>query len=197
MIKFSRDAAKILQEKQEAAERDDLLLRIEIVGRTQDDFQYRLIFLPKDLKAADDLEVEIEGLHMLVDPFSAAYLDGARVEFVQQNGGGGFKIDNPNPLWHEPLGATVQSIIDAQINPSIATHGGFVQLRDVKNDVAYISMGGGCQGCGMADVTLRHGVEKMIKETVPSIKAVVDTTEHALGENPYFQTEQAGDSPLS
>jgi Fe/S biogenesis protein NfuA len=197
MINFSPEAAKILQDKQGSAERDDLLLRIEIVGRTQDDFQYRLIFLPKAMKAGDDFEIESAGLQLLVDPFSAAYLEGAQVEFVEQDGGGGFKIENPNPLWHEPLGATVQTLIDGQINPSIATHGGFVQLRDVKDNVAYISMGGGCQGCGMANVTLKHGVEKMIKDTVPSIKAVVDTTEHALGENPYFQPEQAGDSPLS
>lgn len=197
MITIAPPAAEILREKQDEAQRDDLRLRIEIVGRHQDDFQYRLIFLPEEMKAQDDVEVESNGLKVLVDPFSAAYLDGAQVEFVEDERGGGFKIENPNPLWHESLGATVYSIIESQINPSIAMHGGFVRLLDVKDDVAYISMGGGCQGCGMADVTLKQGVEKMIKESVPSIKAVVDTTEHAQGENPYFKPEQAGKSPLN
>lgn len=197
MIKFTPEAAKILLEKQAAAGRDGLVLRVEIVGRDQDDFQYRLIFVPADMKAEDDREVESDGLRLLIDPFSAAYLDGARVEHIEDNGGSGFKIENPNPLWHEPIGATVHSMIESHINPSIAMHGGFVRLLDVKDDVAYITMGGGCQGCGMANVTLKHGVEKMIKETVPGIKAVLDKTEHALGERPYFQPEQAGESPLS
>ena len=68
---------------------------------------------------------------------------------------------------------------------------------DVQDNVAYVNMGGGCQGCGLASVTLRQGVEKMIMEVVPSIKGLVDTTDHTLGVNPYFQRQASGESRLA
>ncbi len=85
----------------------------------------------------------------------------------------------------------------SQINPSIAIHGGHVTLLDVQDNVAYVNMGRGCQGCGLASVTLRQGVEKMIMEVVPSIKRLVDTTDHTLGVNPYFQRQASGESRLA
>ena len=91
----------------------------------------------------------------------------------------------------------MQELLDREINPAIAAHGGWIQLLDVKDDVVYISMGGGCHGCGMADVTLRQGVEVRIKETVPDIRAVVDTTDHAGGTNPYYRGAVPGASPLA
>jgi Fe/S biogenesis protein NfuA len=108
----------------------------------------------------------------------------------------GFKIDNPNPLWHDPLAAQVQAVIEQKVNPGIAVHGGRVTLLDVDQGVAYINMSGGCQGCGLASVTLKQGVEKMIRESAPEIVQVIDTTEHALGLHPYFRTPQ-GESPLA
>jgi Fe/S biogenesis protein NfuA len=66
-------------------------------------------------------------------------------------------------------------------------HGGHVSLVDVKDDIAYLQFGGGCQGCGMVDVTLKQGVEVMLREAVPELKAVMDVTDHAGGQNPYYQ----------
>jgi Fe/S biogenesis protein NfuA len=106
---------------------------------------------------------------------------------VGQLVGGGFKIDNPNSVWDDPLSTEIQTLLDNQINPGIASHGGFVELLDVKDNMVYVRMGGGCQGCGMASVTLKQGVEVMVKEQFPQIQAVVDTTEHAAGQNPYYQ----------
>ena len=80
----------------------------------------------------------------------------------------------------------VQQLLDESINPAVAGHGGFVQLIDVKDNTVYIQMGGGCQGCGMADVTLKAGIERMIKEEIPEIVEVLDTTDHASGNNPYY-----------
>ena len=82
---------------------------------------------------------------------------------------------------------TIQRLLDDQVNPAVASHGGYITLLDVKDDKAYIQLGGGCQGCGMADVTLKQGVEVAIKEAVPSIVEVIDSTDHGGGENPYFQ----------
>jgi len=80
----------------------------------------------------------------------------------------------------------VQQLLDTAINPAIAMHGGFVELVDVKDTAIYLVMGGGCQGCGMADVTLKHGIEALIRDEVPEVTEVVDVTDHMAGENPYY-----------
>jgi len=80
----------------------------------------------------------------------------------------------------------IQTIIDEQINPAVASHGGFISLVDVKNTDIYIQMGGGCQGCGQADVTLRGGVEESLRSQVPELGQILDATDHDAGENPYF-----------
>ena len=99
------------------------------------------------------------------------------------------------PGLNTPEGAAVQQLLDERINPAVASHGGFIELVDVKDTVAYIRLGGGCQGCGMADVTLKQGVEVEIKQAVPSITAVLDVTDHAGGSNPYYQQGKGGASP--
>ncbi|HEV2055312.1 MAG TPA: NifU family protein [Methylomirabilota bacterium] len=86
----------------------------------------------------------------------------------------------------DDLMTRVQELIDSTINPAVAGHGGFVQLVDVKDKKVYIQMGGGCQGCGAADVTLKAGIERLIKEEMPEIEEVLDSTDHASGTNPYY-----------
>jgi Fe/S biogenesis protein NfuA len=76
------------------------------------------------------------------------------------------------------------------VNPSVASHGGYIEIIDVKDSKAFIKMSGGCQGCGAADVTLKQGVEKIILEKVPEVVAVLDTTDHASGSNPYYQPQK-------
>ena len=80
----------------------------------------------------------------------------------------------------------VQELIDASINPAVAGHGGFVELIDVQDSRVYLQMGGGCQGCGAADITLKSGIERLIKEEIPEVQEVLDTTDHASGANPYY-----------
>jgi len=84
------------------------------------------------------------------------------------------------------LKTRVQELIDTMINPAVAGHGGFVELIDVQDNRVYLVMGGGCQGCGAADVTLKSGIERLIKEEIPEIAEVLDTTDHAAGNNPYY-----------
>ncbi|OLB99107.1 MAG: hypothetical protein AUH30_06035 [Candidatus Rokubacteria bacterium 13_1_40CM_68_15] len=84
------------------------------------------------------------------------------------------------------LKTRVQEIIDSMINPAVAGHGGFVELIDVQDNRVYLVMGGGCQGCGAADVTLKAGIERLIKEEIPEVAEVLDTTDHAAGNNPYY-----------
>ncbi|MDP6980344.1 MAG: NifU family protein [Myxococcota bacterium] len=88
----------------------------------------------------------------------------------------------------EELRARVQDIIDNEINPSVAGHGGYISLLDVKGTRVFLHMGGGCQGCGMAAQTLKHGVEVALRRQIPEISEVLDTTDHASGSNPYYQS---------
>jgi Fe-S cluster biogenesis protein NfuA len=80
----------------------------------------------------------------------------------------------------------VADLFDRQVNPMVAGHGGRVELIDVQDAVVMVRMGGGCQGCGMADVTLRQGIEAMLHQEIPEVKGIVDITDHAAGSSPYF-----------
>ena len=97
---------------------------------------------------------------------------------------------NKEPLSPEDLKVKVQEILDDMINPAIAGHGGFIRLMDVRDNSVFVIMGGGCQGCGMADVTLKAGIETMLKEEIPQIESVIDQTDHAEGQNPYYQASK-------
>ncbi|MCH7478659.1 MAG: NifU family protein [SAR324 cluster bacterium] len=80
----------------------------------------------------------------------------------------------------------VKTLLDQEINPAVAAHGGFFTLLDVKDNNVYVQLGGGCQGCGMADVTLKQGVEQRMREVLPEMASLIDTTDHAAGSNPYY-----------
>ncbi len=80
----------------------------------------------------------------------------------------------------------IGDLLDRQINPAVAAHGGYVELIDVKKNNVYIRLGGGCQGCGAADVTLKMGIEKAIRDLAPRVGEILDTTDHAAGRNPYY-----------
>ena len=163
-------------------------LRLKIMGRGPEGFQHVLSMVEKGAEPPDDVVVEAEGLTVYVESRNLDYLHGVSIDYQSKGpGASGLEFDNPNPLWLDPIAAAVQEIIDSYINPSIASHGGYVNLLDVRDQRAYIEMGGGCQGCGMANVTLKQGIEVAIKEAVPSVQEVVDSTDHASGTNPYFQ----------
>jgi len=93
-------------------------------------------------------------------------------------------------------GKAIQELLEEQVNPSVASHGGHISLVDVQGDTAYIRLEGGCQGCGMADVTLKQGVAKEIERVAPGITNVLDVTDHAGGSNPYYQPGKGGMSPI-
>ena len=93
----------------------------------------------------------------------------------------------PKPGLDTDDGKAIQNLLDQRINPQVASHGGHISLVDVLDDTAYIRLEGGCQGCGMADVTLKQGIAKEIQALVPTISKVLDVTDHAGGMNPYYQ----------
>ena len=198
MLNISESAKRKILGLLEAEGHQGLGLRVAIKGGGPGSFQYDLGFEGEGDKGAEDIVIDAGGFKVFVDPESALKLKGATVDFVEGIYESGFKIDNPNSGWSDPKAAAVQQVIDTQINPGVAAHGGHITLLDVKDDIAYIALGGGCQGCGMADVTLKQGIEVMIKEAVPEIRQNIDTTDHAGGSNPYFQPSKGGGhSPLA
>jgi Fe/S biogenesis protein NfuA len=165
----------------------DALLRIAITGRRGGRFLYQLDLVAPEDAPSEDLILEADGLSLLIEPSSGPHLDGAVIELDPSVMGGALRIENPNEGWRDPIAARVQEIIDRQINPFVASHGGFVDLLEVRDGAAYVELGGGCQGCAQVDVTLRQGIEVAIRQAVQQISRVIDTTDHAAGTNPYFQ----------
>lgn len=161
-------------------------LRISINGRSASGFEYGLgLEVEPD---PNDIVVDCDEFQVFIDPESVENLKGATIDYVEDLNSSGFKIDNPNtPTWDNPKAQAIQQLIDERINPAVASHGGHIDLLDVTDDSIYIHMGGGCQGCGMANVTLKHGIEGMIQEHFPEIRNIIDTTDHAAGANPYYQ----------
>lgn len=186
MLTITELAQKKVAEAMKDEEREDLALRIAITGRTGGGFRYQMDLVAIDEARPGDEIVDTEEFKVYVDPESAPDLAGATIDFVTRLSESGFKFDNPNSVWGDGVAADVQRVLDEQINPQIAAHGGFVTLLEVKDETAYITMGGGCQGCGMADYTLKQGVEQAIVEAVPAVQRVLDTTDHAAGTNPYY-----------
>ena len=200
-LRFTEVAREKIKGFMEGAEdRENLGIRVNISGLGEQGFEYEFFLDVRQNARPTDIIVNAEGLTAIVDGASAVHLNGATVDWKETPSGAGFDVDNPNPVPEpppaadepqpdlgSPIAQRVQKVIEAKINPGVASHGGFVELMDVKEDKAYVRLGGGCQGCGMVDVTLKQGIEVMIREEVPEISQVIDSTDHAGGDNPYYQ----------
>ena len=195
MVEFTEAAREKITEIIEAKAQEDMMLRMQIMGRGPGGFLYSLRFVPADEKSPDDIELNMESFHVLIDQNSAQNLEGSTVDYNDDNFQRGFSVDNPNPLWEDPTAQSIQEVLDSKVNPGISSHGGFVSLVEYKEDTAYIAFGGGCQGCGLVDVTLKQGVEVMIRESVPEVQNIVDLTDHASGDQPFYEAK-SGESAL-
>ncbi len=163
---------------------------IRISARRQGvSFKYHMDFALRDDPAEDDNVLKYDDIQVWIDNESSELLSGASLDFMTNDDDAGFKFINPNEenlLADNPVLARIQTILDEEVNPFVASHGGVISLVDYKDGTAYVQMGGGCQGCGQASATLRQGVEQRIKELVPEVTDVVDTTDHEAGANPYY-----------
>ncbi|MBN1121674.1 MAG: NifU family protein [Anaerolineae bacterium] len=195
MLTFTQPAQDKITEMLNAKGQDSYAVRIRVAGRDVDSFVYDFRSVESSTRREDDLVVDLGSFQAFVDPESAPLLDGASIDFGGL-GGGGFKIDNPNPVWTDDTSREVAEVIANRINPAVASHGGRITLVDVKDNVAYIRMQGGCQGCGMAAVTLHAGIEKEIRKAIPAITSVIDVTRHEEGNSPYYAQGEAGQSAV-
>ena len=167
-------------------------LRIHVASPSPLDPRYDITLIDRGEMCEEDVVFDDPGFEVVMDPESARILDGARVDWVETPTESGFRVENPNL---EPIGASplegpladrVQQVIDQHVNPGVAQHGGHVTLVEVRDDIVYLQMGGGCQGCGMASVTLSQGIEKILRDKVPEIVGIEDVTNHSAGDSPYF-----------
>ncbi len=186
---------RVLEVRAGEPEPETLSLWVEVTGVTGTAFTYDMYFRRTDeasdadvVQHGDDLSVVVPEAH--VDQVRGSTLDLS---------GGGMVLQNPNspqpgpmaPMsdldLDDPVVAKVIEVLAVQVNPQIASHGGFAELVAIEGTIAYLRMGGGCQGCGMAAATMSQGIEVAILDSVPEIAEVVDVTDHAGGSNPYYQ----------
>lgn len=186
--------ARILELRGQEDDPASLGLRVEVTGTAGVEYAYDLTFDPiAEADAADAVYHQGE-LPVIVPVGSIEQLQGATLD-VPAGGGAGLVLRNPNrpdPLAGKHLELTgtiaeqVQQLLDQQINPALAAHGGYAELKGVEDTKVYVTMGGGCQGCAVSAMTLRDGITRSIREAIPEVTDVIDTTDHDAGENPFY-----------
>ncbi|HEY5111244.1 MAG TPA: NifU family protein [Acidimicrobiales bacterium] len=186
---------------------ESLALWVEVTGTRGAGYAYDLYFSELNL-APSDAAIGRDGEVTIVIPAaSVERLRGSRLEFASE-GGGGLVLVNPNSPSPEesnpgvpadilalgidgPLAVLAVSVLEEQVNPSIASHGGRADLiaLDEEKKTAYVKLSGGCQGCAMSRMTLTQGIETMLREAIPELVSVLDVTDHASGVNPFYAPE--------
>ena len=181
------------------AEPERQAMWLEVTGTSANQWTCRLALKPLDAAAPYDAVIRHRDLAIVVPECDFDKVRGATIDWLDDPfGGGGLRVDNPNtpsPAIGVPPPADLSGdvpqrviqVLDQQVNPSIAAHGGRAELVAVEQGTAYLRLGGGCQGCAMATVTLSQGIETAIIQAVPEITTVVDVTDHQTGTNPYFE----------
>ncbi len=175
---------------------------VEVTGAQGGEYTYNISLKPVAGAGPDDAVQQMGELSVVVPAGDLEKLRNALVDWSDDLMSGGLMVVNPNKpdpaspaIGGRPpadlsgeVPQRVMQVIEQQINPAIAAHGGSAELVAVEESTAYVRLGGGCVGCGMASVTLGQGIEVAILEAVPEVNQVVDVTDHASGTNPYFET---------
>ncbi len=195
VMSVSDDAVEMITQLRDQEPGDDEFgLLIEVTGFSGSQFNYELSFVALS-DQPEDRVVERHGeLAILFPPTDVDKLRGASLTLSPE----GLAMDNPNapssPTMSAPKGDLtgpladqVQQVLSEQVNPAIASHGGAAELVSVDGATAYLKLMGGCQGCGMAQVTLKQGIERILRDAIPDLEEVVDVTDHASGSDPYYQ----------
>lgn len=198
VLSIAPDALEMIRQLRDNEPGDEeFALSIEVTGFKGPQFSYELAFVPLADMADNWVEERHDDLAVIFPKADTGKLDGAALELTEQ----GLAMNNPNspapPTMEAPSGdlegplvERVQQVLTEQVNPAIASHGGGAELVSVDGTIAYLRLFGGCQGCGLAQVTLKQGIERIILESIPELSQVVDVTDHASGEDPYYQSQK-------
>ncbi len=197
MIQISESAQTHFRKLIEREDLPGLGVRLSAMNPGTPGADVRLEFAePGDLRG-DEWAIDCEGFTLWLDAGSVKYLDGAEIDYATLATGGQLQIRAPKikgeaPAESASLVERVHWIVEHEINPQLAQHKGHVSVQEVSADgVVMLRFGGGCHGCGMADVTLKQGIEKTLLTKVPGVTAVRDATDHDTGQAPYISRDAA------
>lgn len=167
-------------------------IRVFVINPGTPNAECGVSYCPPDAVEASDTELPFDKITAYVDELSAPYLHEAEIDFVTDKLGSQLTLKAPNAKMRKvsddaPLIERVEYVLQSQINPQLAGHGGQVTLMEITDDkLAILQFGGGCNGCSMVDYTLKEGIEKELLEKFPELKGVRDLTEHQRGEHSYY-----------
>jgi Fe/S biogenesis protein NfuA len=197
MINISESAQNHFRKLIEREALPGLGVRLSAVNPGSAHADVRLEFAePADLQG-DEWAVDCEGFTLWLDAGSIPYLDDAEIDYEARDTGGQLQIRAPRIKGVAPgdsasLVERVHWVVENEINPQLAQHRGHVAVQEVTSEgTVLLRFGGGCHGCGMADVTLKQGIEKTLLEKVPGVTAVRDATDHDTGAAPYIPRDAA------
>jgi Fe/S biogenesis protein NfuA len=190
-LTITENALKYISEMREQLGLPVKGIRVKTTPRSPLRADFAMSFVPAEEPESPTAVIQsMAGLDIYIAPESVPYLEGATIDLVFRLIGSELKVLAPLRKLDTPDGrmaAKIQQVLAEQVNPSLAMHGGAAALIDVMDGIAFLELTGGCQGCSMADATLKNGIGKSIRESVPEVQVVRDVTEHANGRNPYFQ----------
>ena len=193
MASITDSAQEYLVELLEKQNVEGIAVRIFILDAGTPRAETCISFCRPGEEKADDEVKQYKGFNAFIDQHSIPFLEDAVVDFQKDSMGGQLTIKAPNSRMPKltkdsPLEDHINYILYNEINPGLAAHGGHVTLEEIFEDsVAVLRFGGGCQGCGMVDVTLKDGVEKTLMSQIPQLTEVRDVTDHSVKENAYYQ----------
>lgn len=200
MVTITETAQTYFRHLMEQQDESDLSLRISVNHAGTPGASCDLQFCPAGENQPDDSVLDFDGFRLYVARASESWLEKAEIDFEEDSTGGQLTIKAPGikgsePSAEAPLEERVRWVLETEINPALAAHGGRVGLVDITDDKEVIlQFGGGCHGCGMADVTLKQGIEQTLTRQIPEITAVLDATDHRTGRNPYYAPGAQGES---
>ena len=193
MIEITKSAQEYFGRLIAQQEMDDIGLHLSVLQPGTPLASCDLQFHVAGSSGEKELEFKYDAFNLYVPSGTEQWLDQAKIDFEESDSGGQLTIKAPGIKGNKPeedadLSEKVAWILEAEINPGLASHGGMVSLETITPEMEVIlRFGGGCHGCGMANVTLQEGIEKTLKEYFPEITAVIDATDHATGDNPYYK----------
>ena len=202
MINITDTAQEYFQRLIEQQDEDGLGLRLSVHHAGTPGASCDLQFCPQGQSMPDDRVLEFNAFNLFVARASEAWLEKAEIDFEEDATGGQLTIKAPGIKGSQPsedasLEDRVAWLLETEVNPALASHGGRVALVEVTEAKEVIlQFGGGCQGCGMADVTMKQGIEQTLSRHIPEITGVKDVTDHATGSNPYYASGAQGESAV-
>ena len=202
MIKITEAAQTYFARLIEQQDEEDLGLRISVNQPGTPGASCDLQFCPAGQSMPEDHVIELAEFRLYVARPSEKWLEKAEIDFEEDETGGQLTIKAPGikgsaPAEGASLEDRVQWLLQTEVNPALASHGGRVALVEItEQKEVVLQFGGGCHGCGMADVTLKQGIEQTLTRHLPEITAVKDATDHDSGSNPYYAGGSSGESAI-